>query len=482
MDSRLRGNDELSEATLTNTTGSSQDPALQNEGMITKFFRATEIDARMLGMIAALIMVWCIFDIWSGLISPDSGLLGGSFLTPRNLWTLLVQTSSIAVMSSGMVLLIVMRQIDLSVGSMLSLIAVATAVVQVYQLAPAVGVGHPIIWILGVITCLALGTLIGAFNGFLTAYAKIPAFIVTLGGLIAYSGIAFLLAKGETVAPMDQTFEVFGGGILNSWLGPFWSWILAGLVCLAITFAVINGRRQRIRFNFPLRPVWAEVFLVAIGSFITLGTALVMNSYPWPQGVMEDYAVANSIVIPPGVEDTDGAAICLAGDQVVHCTTGLINYVGFSLPALVAIAVCLIMTFIATRTAFGRYVYATGGNPEAAELSGINTKMLTVKVFALMGFLVGVSSIISSARLNAATNNLGLFSELYVIAATVIGGTALSGGVGTIYGAMIGALMMQSIISGMSLLNLPAAYQNIVVGSVLVLAVYLDQLYRRNIK
>ena len=120
MDSRLRGNGELSEATLTNTTGSSQDPAFQNEGMITKFFRATEIDARMLGMIAALLMVWAIFDIWSGIISPDSGLLGGSFLTPRNLWTLLVQTSSIAVMSSGMVLLIVMRQIDLSVGSMLS--------------------------------------------------------------------------------------------------------------------------------------------------------------------------------------------------------------------------------------------------------------------------------------------------------------------------------------------------------------------------
>ena len=467
---------------MSSTTGTSQNPALDNEGPIAKFFRATEIDPRMLGMIAALLLVWAIFDFWSGIISPDAGLLGGSFLTPRNLWTLLVQTSSIAVMSSGMVLLIVMRQIDLSVGSMLSLIAVGTAVVQVYQLSPTLGVGHPAIWGAGVITCLALGALIGAFNGFLTAYAKIPAFIVTLGGLIAYSGIAFLLAKGETVAPMDQTFEVFGGGVLQSWLGPFWSWLLAGLACLAILFGVVNGRRQRIRFSFPLRPVWAEAFLVAIGSAVVLGTTWVMTSYPWPQGVMEDYAIANNIVIPPGVEDTDGAAICMAGDQVVHCTTGLINYAGFSLPALIAIFVCLVMTFIATRTSFGRYVYAAGGNPEAAELAGINTRWLTVKVFALMGLLVGVSSIISSARLNAATNNLGLFSELYVIAATVIGGTALSGGVGTIYGAMIGALMMQSIISGMSLLNLPAAYQNIVVGTVLVLAVYLDQLYRRNIK
>ncbi|MCB1449925.1 MAG: sugar ABC transporter permease, partial [Nitratireductor sp.] len=131
---------------------------------------------------------------------------------------------------------------------------------------------------------------------------------------------------------------------------------------------------------------------------------------------------------------------------------------------------------------FGRYVYAIGGNPEAAELAGINTKWMIVKVFALMGALVGISAVISSSRLNAATNALGLSNELYVIAATVIGGTSLAGGVGTIYGAMIGALMMQSIISGMSLLNLAAAYQNIVVGAVLVTAVYLDQLYSRRVK
>ncbi|MDE2446564.1 MAG: sugar ABC transporter permease, partial [Alphaproteobacteria bacterium] len=446
---------------------------------------ATEIDARILGMIAALFLIWGIFDVWSGLLSPDTGLLGGAFLTPRNLWTLLVQTSSIAVMSTGMVLLIVMRQIDLSVGSMLSLIAVGTAVLQVFQLPPVLGLGHPAIWVLGVLACLVLGALIGAFNGFLTAYAKIPAFIVTLGGLIAYSGIAFLLAKGETVAPMDTRFEVFGGGVYKSWLGPFWSWLLAIAVCLAIVFAIINGRRQRVKFNFPLRPLWAEYFLSAVAGVAVLGTTWVMNAYPWPQGVIEDYATAHKIVIPPGVENADGAAICMGGDagnQVVHCTTGLIYYTGYSLPALIAIAVCLGMTFFATRTRFGRYVYATGGNPEAAELAGINTKWLTVKVFALMGMLVGVSSVISSARLNAATNALGATNELYVIAATVIGGTSLAGGVGTIYGAMIGALMMQSIVSGMSLLNLPAAFQNMVVGGVLVLAVFLDQIYRRNVK
>jgi D-xylose transport system permease protein len=464
-------------------SNTSQSPALQNEGAVKRFFRATEIDARMLGMIGALILIWCIFDIASGILRGNfGGLLGGSFLTPRNLWTLLVQTSSIAVMSTGMVLLIVMRQIDLSVGSMLSMVAVIAAVLQVFELVPILGVGHPVIWVLAVGASIAIGALVGAFNGWLTAYAKIPAFIVTLGGLIAYSGLAFLVARGETVAPMDKTFEVFGGGIPISWLGPFWSWVVAIVVCAAIIFAIINGRRQRLRFNFPLRPVWAEVFLGLLGSIAVLGTTLVMNSYPWPYKLIENYAKANGAVIPPGIENKDGSAVCMAADKAVRCTEGLIYYTGYSVPVLVALAVGLLMTFIATRTLFGRYVYATGGNPEAAELAGINTKWLTVKVFALMGALVGVSSVISSARLNAATNALGLFNELYVIAAAVIGGTSLAGGVGTIYGAMLGALLMQSIVSGMSLLNLPTAYQSIVVGVVLVLAVWLDQLYSRRVK
>ena len=468
---------------MSNAPNASQGPALQNEGPVTRFFRATEIDARMLGMIAALLLIWCIFDIASGILRGNfGGLLGGSFLTPRNLWTLLVQTSSIAVMSTGMVLLIVMRQLDLSVGSMLSLVAVAGAVLQVFELVPILGVGHPSIWIIAVVACIALGALIGAFNGIITAYAKIPAFIVTLGGLLAYSGLAFYLAKGETVAPMDKTYEIFGGGIPISWLGPFWSWAIALAVCAAIVFAIVNGRRQRQRFKFPLRPMWAEVFLATVASATVVGTTMVMNSYPWPFRLIENYAKANNVPIPPGIENKDGTSICLAADQVVRCTDGLIYYTGYSVPVLIAMVVGLLMTFLATRTMFGRYVYAIGGNPEAAELAGINTKWMIVKVFALMGALVGISSIISSARLNAATNALGGLNELYVIAATVIGGTSLAGGVGTIYGAMLGALMMQSIISGMSLLNLPAAFQNIVVGVVLVLAVYLDQLYSRRVK
>jgi D-xylose transport system permease protein len=410
------------------------------------------------------------------------GLFGGSFLTPRNIWTLLVQTSSIAVMSTGMVLLIVMRQLDLSVGSMLSTIAVAMGVLQVYWLAPSLGVGNGWIWIIAVLFGLCLGAFIGWVNGMLTAYGGIPAFIVTLGGLIAYSGIAWALIRGETVAPMDKTFKLIGGNGPLASIGPTWSWILAIAACVLVIAGLLRGRRQRQRFKFPQRPVWAEAVLGAAASIVILGITLVVNSYPWAPKLIENYAKENNIPIPPGVENPDGNAICMAGEAVVRCTEGLIFYTGYAIPVLIAIAVGVLMSFVASRTQFGRYVYATGGNPEAAELSGINTKWLTVKVFMLMGVLVAVSATITSARLDAATNSLGQLNELYVIAAVVIGGTSLAGGVGTIYGAMLGALLMQSLQSGMTLLNFESAYKDMVVGGVLVFAVFIDQVYRRRMK
>ena len=213
-----------------------------------------------------------------------------------------------------------------------------------------------------------------------------------------------------------------------------------------------------------------------------LGATWIVNSYPWPPKVVEKYALDNNIPIPPGVENTDGDAICMAGDKVVRCIDGLIYQTGYAIPVLIALAVGFVMTFLATRTRFGRYVYATGGNPEAAELAGINTKRLTVMVFTLMGALVGVSAIISSARLNAATNALGQFNELYVIAAAVIGGTSLAGGIGTIYGAMLGALLMQSLQSGMTLLNFECGLQEHGRRRRSRPRRLLDQVYRRRVK
>ena len=204
--------------------------------------------------------------------------------------------------------------------------------------------------------------------------------------------------------------------------------------------------------------MWAEVTIAAIGCFVALGATAIVNAYPWPERVAANYAAAHNIAVPEG---------------------GLFIATGYAIPVLMALVAGIVMTFVAKRTRFGRYVYAIGGNPEAAELAGVNTKAITVAVFALMGTLAAISACIDSARLDSATNALGTLDELYVIAAAVIGGTSLSGGVGTIYGALIGAFVIQSLQSGMVLLGFDSAFQQMVVGVVLVAAVGIDTFYRR---
>ncbi|MBX2880239.1 MAG: sugar ABC transporter permease [Granulosicoccus sp.] len=403
-------------------------------------------------MIGALLLIWIGFHLYGHFVDGK-----GRFLTPRNLWNLSVQTSSIAVMATGMVLVIVTRHIDLSVGSLLGFTAMIMGVVQVWVLPQYLGLGHPMIWVITVIVGILFGAMIGAFQGFLIAYLSIPAFIVTLGGLLIWRGSSYLVARGETIAPVDQTFSLIGGGPYGT-IGATGSWILGILVCIGIIMLLVSGRAQRKRFGFPTRPMWAELLIGGVGTSVVLGAVMVMNAYPWPKGIVRKYAAANNIEVPEG---------------------GLFISHGFAIPILVAIAVGIAMTFLATRTRFGRYVFAIGGNPEAAELAGINTKKMTMLIFALMGALTGIAAVIASARLKSATLALGQFDELYVIAAAVIGGTSFAGGIGTIYGAILGALVMQSLQSGMVLIGFDAAIQQMVVGGVLVLAVFLDNLYRR---
>lgn len=422
------------------------------DSMLVRFLRATEVDTRMLGMIGALVLIWVGFHYYGQIFNGF-----GAFLTPRNLWNLSVQTSSIAVMATGMVLVIVTRHIDLSAGSLLGVTAMIMGVVQVWVLPQYLGLEHPMIWVITVLVGISFGAMIGAFQGFLIAYLGIPAFIVTLGGLLVWRGAAWWVARGETIAPVDSTFALIGGGPYGT-IGATGSWIFGILACIGIVALLISGRRQRIRFKFPLRPMWAEWLIGTVGSGLVIGAVLVMNAYPWPKGIIKRYAAANNIEIPDG------------GIFISH---------GFAIPVLIAISVGIFMTFLTTRTRFGRYVFAIGGNPEAAELAGINTKRMTMMIFALMGALVGISAVIASARLNSATNALGQLDELYVIAAAVIGGTSFAGGIGTIYGAMLGALVMQSLQSGMVLVGFDSAVQQIVVGVVLVLAVWLDTLYRK---
>ncbi len=434
---------------MTDTTPSS---TAATAGPVKRFLAATELDTRLLGMIGALAAIWIGFHVYGAV---ENGY--GAFLTARNLWNLSVQTSSIGIMATGMVLVIITRHIDLSVGSILGFCAIFMGVLQVNILPQIVGLGSPLIWILAAICGMALGTIIGAFQGWLVAYRGIPAFIVTLGGMLVWRGSAYMVARGETISPLDPTFKLLGGGPYGS-VGGTGSWIVGIVGILAIVALIVNARRQRRRFEFPLRPVWAEVFLGIVGCGAVIGAVLLVNSYPWPIGIVRQYVKAN--------------------DLTVDSSDVFISH-GFAIPVLILIGVGIAMTFLMTRTRFGRYVFAIGGNPEASELSGINVRWVTVKIFALMGFLAGLSGVVASARLNSATNALGTLDELYVIAAAVIGGTSLGGGVGTIYGAILGALVMQSLQTGMVLIGFDAAVQQIVVGGVLVLAVWLDIVYRR---
>lgn len=427
----------------------------KSESAVSRFLRETEVDTRLLGMLAALAMIWIGFHFYGKFVNGF-----GAFLTPRNLWNLSVQTSSIGIMATGMVLVIVTRHIDLSVGSMLGFCAIIMGTLQVNILPQYLGLGHPMIWIIAICAGLLVGTLIGAFQGWMIAYGTIPAFIVTLGGLLVWRGVGFLVARGETISPVDATFKLLGGGPYGA-VGSTGSWIVGILGCMAVLSLIVLGRRKRKSFDLHLRPVWAEGFLALIGCGAVIGATLLVNAYPWPKGIVKRYVEAEGITTP------------INEIFISH---------GFAIPVLILVAVAIAMTILMSRTKFGRYVYAIGGNPEAAELAGINTRWMTVKIFALMGFLTGLSAVVASARLGSATAALGTLDELYVIAAAVIGGTSLAGGVGTIYGAILGALVMQSLQTGMVLIGFDAAIQQVVVGSVLVIAVFLDILYRRNSK
>jgi D-xylose transport system permease protein len=418
-------------------------------GGVSSSLRKLELDARLIGMIAALAIIWVGFDVLSG----------GAFLTPRNLWNLSVQASSIAVMATGMVLVIVTRNIDLSVGSILGFTGMIIGVIQTQYLPSVWGFEHPLTWLIAVIAAIIVGGAIGLLQGAIIAYLRVSSFIVTLGGLLIWRGAAWWVTTGQTVAPVDARFRKIGGGYEGA-IGAQASWIIgivAILFCIALMFVI---RRRRISFGFTVRPLWAECVVIGIIGAGIIGAVLVVNAYPLPPGVVRQMF---------NLRDAPVSDLPF----IAH---------GFAIPVLIALVIGIVMSFLTSRTRFGRYVFAIGGNPEAAVLSGINVRWILTMVFGLMGALAGISACISTARLNAATNAAGTLDELYVIAAAVIGGTSLSGGVGTIYGAMLGAIVMQSLQSGMVLLGVDAPMQNIVVGIVLVVAVYIDTLYRGRLK
>ncbi len=401
-------------------------PTALRLGVVEQFSRLTGLDTRLLAMLGALVVIWLVLDFLSG----------GLFLTPRNLFNLAVQGSAVGIMATGMVLVIVARHIDLSVGSVLGFIGMSIAFLQV-EVFP---LGAAWNWPLTIVAGLALGALVGLWQGVWVAYGGVPAFVVTLGGLLIFRGGAFEITDGRTVAPLDPVYQLLGGGIDGS-IGATPSWVLGLIAVAAVIFFSLKARAKRARYGFPVKPLWAEIVMICAWSALIIGFVLVMNAYTKPRSD-----------IPRGIP----------------------------VPVLILLAVVIVMTFVARFTTFGRYVFAMGGNPEAAALSGINVKRTTIMIFVVMGMLCAVAAVVTTARLNAGTNSMGTLAELNVIAAAVIGGTSLAGGLGTIPGAILGAVIMQSLDNGMVLLGVSSSLRSIVIGLVLICAVWFDVVYNRN--
>ncbi|HEX5826895.1 MAG TPA: hypothetical protein VFY23_05190 [Candidatus Limnocylindrales bacterium] len=409
----------------------------------------TEIDLRLFGMLVAFVVILLTFHVLSG----------GKLIAPTNMITMAVQATGIAIIATGMVLIIVSRNIDLSVGSLVGLISMSYALWMTDWFPRIFGLGAdvPFQWALALALGIGLGASVGALQGFIIAYVGVPSFIVTLGGLLSIRGLVWYQSEGAAVIGLDPTFQLIGGGALGS-VGGTITWVLGIAGCLAIVGLLYNGRRNRRRYGFPLRPMWAEVLIAVVGSAIVLGLAWFANNAFWPKGLADRYAQENGIAVPP---------------------EGLQISVGFPFPILLLVGVTIVMTIIANRRRFGRYVYAYGGNPEAAELAGINTRWTILKTYVVMGILCALAAAIASSRLNGSTLDIGTSYELYVIAAAVVGGTSFAGGIGTIPGAVLGAFVMASLNYGLSFIGVNSPGQNVAAGIVLILAVGFDTFNRR---
>ncbi|MRG87512.1 sugar ABC transporter permease [Salinibacillus xinjiangensis] len=363
-----------------------------------------KFDMQAYTLAIALVLIAIIFSIFTD----------GEFLSSRNLSNLFNQMSVIAVLAIGMTLIIVAGHIDLSVGSLVGLTGGIAAILQVWYGWDTLSV---------FLVTIIVGALLGLWQGWWVAYRGVPAFIVTLGGMLIFRGILVGISQGQTVAPLEGGFKQLG----NSYLPYSIGYILAIIGIVLLIFFTIKNRSKRANLGLALTPGFIDYGKIAVYSIFTMGIVYMLN-----------------------------------------------RYLGIPTPMLIVVGLAALFIFISSKTAFGRSVYAIGGNEEAAALSGINIKRNVLWVFILMGALAAVASLILTSRLNAATVGAGEMYELDAIAACVIGGTSLMGGKGKIVGALIGALIMASIDNGMSMMNIETFWQFIVKGLILILAVWLD--------
>ena len=376
-------------------------------------------------MFLALIAIWVTFTF----------LTENVFLTPRNLSNLFVQTVTTAILAIGMVLIIVTGHIDLSVGSVLGFAGAVCAMLMIkleWGVVPSVAV------------TLLVGLAVGAWHGFWVAYRKVPAFIVSLASMLAFRGLIIGITGGQTQGlemapePVAERFKLIGQGYLPTFspaeegqLHDTSLYLVLAVIALYV-LAALRRRRARQRFGFEVLPAHVEALKLGFVSAVIAAFGAIM-----------------------------------------------VFYLGIPWSIIFVLALMVVFSFVAEDTTFGRHLYAIGGNPDAARLSGIDVPRHTFGLFMLMGLMTAIAGIVYTARLNAATTSAGQNAELDAIAAAVIGGTSLLGGEGTIFGAIVGALVMTSLDNGMSLMNLDITYQYVIKGLILLLAVWVDMAQRK---
>jgi putative multiple sugar transport system permease protein len=397
----------------------SEAPTKTAEGIdIMRFIKANIRDTALL---LSLLAIMLFFQITTG----------GVLFRPVNMTNLILQNSYIVIMALGMLLIIIAGHIDLSVGSVSGFVGAVAAIMMVpWKMDPFVTMA----------ACLALGALIGGVQGYFVAYHKIPAFIVTLAGMLIFKGLALTVLGGASVGPFPKEFQLLSSGFVPdiftvSFLGgPFnvLAMLIGGFVTALIIYFNVKERRDQQAHGMAEEP--HSIFL---GRNILIAAAFMGFSF-----LMAQYKGLPNVLI-----------------------------VMFTLIAL--------FVFITTRTTFGRRVYAMGGNEKASKLSGINTERMTFLIFVIMGTLAALAGLIFAARLNVATPKAGLGFELEVIAACFIGGAAVTGGVGKIIGAVIGAFIIGVMNNGMSIMGVGIDWQQVIKGAVLMLAVFLD-VYHKN--
>ncbi|MEV6736342.1 multiple monosaccharide ABC transporter permease [Streptomyces sp. NPDC051104] len=367
---------------------------------------------RQYGMLIALGLIVILFEVWTG----------GDLLLPRNVSNLVLQNSYILILAIGMMLVIIAGHIDLSVGSLTAFVGAFAAVLTVE---------HSVAWPIALVLCLLVGAVAGSVQGYLIAYLGIPSFIVTLAGMLLFRGLTEILLKGQTLGPFPDGLQKLGNGFLPE-VGPNTNYhnltLLLGLVMIAaVVWQGVRDRRRQREFSLDLLP--ARLFALKLVALVAAVLALTM--------LLASYQGAPIILIILGV-----------------------LVVGYG--------------YVMRNAVFGRHIYAIGGNLPAAKLSGVKDKRVTFQVFLNMGVLAALAGLVVAARLNAASPKAGVNFELEAIASSFIGGASMSGGVGTVLGAIIGGLVLGVLNNGMNLLSVGTDWQQVIKGLALLVAVGFD--------